>query len=333
MGRVTIEGTEVSFTCPPHENMLRAALRQGLGMPYDCTIGTCGECKVQLVEGKVQPHDGPPQLGLSERDVARGRILACQAKPDGDCVIRAHLEDRFALETPPSHQVARLESIEPVSPDMMRCRFVTEGPAAFLPGQYARILVPGTREWRAFSMANLPNDEGVWEFMIRVLPGGVASTYFFAAERSGEPFIFDAPYGNAYYRPGTPAIVCLAGGAGLAPTLGVARAAAADPACRSIQFVYGGRSPADLCAETFVAAIHRTDLAVECYSIVSGDHPDWGGAKGMVHEFVEGQEGMLASDADYYVAGPPPMVDAVLGVLAVRPDIAQDRVFYDRFFG
>jgi len=332
MATVSIEDTDVSFDCPPHETILRSGLRHGLGMPYDCSVGTCGECKIQLVDGKLQDNGGPRPAGLTERDVARGRVLACQSVPDGDCTIGVHLEDRYARDIPPDYHSARLVSVESVSPEMMLCSFATQSSAAYLPGQYARLQIPGTSQWRAFSMANLPNEAGVWEFLIRVVPGGLASEYLFGSGRTGETFLMDAPYGNAYHRTGGRHVVCIAGGAGLAPTLAAARSAAIDPACESILFVYGGRNPADLCAERFLSTFDRPGLAVEYSSIVSGDCPEWNGPKGFVHEHLEGRLEALKEAADYYVAGPPAMVDAVLTTLATNAAIPHDRIFYDRFF-
>ena len=59
------------------DTLLRAALRAGVGLSYECNSGGCGGCKFELLEGEVETlwADAP---GLNERDRRRGRHLACQ---------------------------------------------------------------------------------------------------------------------------------------------------------------------------------------------------------------------------------------------------------------
>ncbi|MBP8267532.1 MAG: 2Fe-2S iron-sulfur cluster binding domain-containing protein, partial [Zoogloea sp.] len=54
------------------DTLLRAALRAGIGLSYECNSGGCGGCKFELLQGEVETlwADAP---GLSERDRRRGR--------------------------------------------------------------------------------------------------------------------------------------------------------------------------------------------------------------------------------------------------------------------
>ena len=72
----------------------------------------------------------------------------------------------------PSVMPSVLTSVRAVTHDMSAFSFQAQAPAQFKPGQYALIHVPGVSASRAYSMSNLPNDEGVWEFIIRRVPGG-----------------------------------------------------------------------------------------------------------------------------------------------------------------
>ncbi len=60
----------------PGETILEAGLREGLPLPYSCTVGGCGHCKVRVVEGKVALNE-PNCLTPEER--AAGYTLACSA--------------------------------------------------------------------------------------------------------------------------------------------------------------------------------------------------------------------------------------------------------------
>src|SRR6266851_4831536 len=55
---VQFEGTGQSYDCGVDDTLLRAGLRAGLGMAYECNVGSCGTCKFQLLEGVVDvKHD------------------------------------------------------------------------------------------------------------------------------------------------------------------------------------------------------------------------------------------------------------------------------------
>jgi toluene monooxygenase electron transfer component len=75
--------TGETYSCAGDDTLLRAALRAGRGFPYECNSGSCGTCKVELVEGEIHTLR-PDAPGLAERDRAKNRVLACQAEPRGD---------------------------------------------------------------------------------------------------------------------------------------------------------------------------------------------------------------------------------------------------------
>jgi toluene monooxygenase electron transfer component len=78
MTTIRIDGTDIEYECPGDDVVLRAALRNGLGFPYECNVGSCGNCRFELLEGEVAHiWDSPPAWG--ERDLKRNRYLGCQA--------------------------------------------------------------------------------------------------------------------------------------------------------------------------------------------------------------------------------------------------------------
>lgn len=53
------------------------------------------------------------------------------------------------------------------------------------------------------------------------------------------------------------------------------------------------------------------------------------GERGLITDVVARCEDKL-SEVDAYLCGPPPMVDAAIGLL-VQKGVPEDRVFYDKF--
>jgi ferredoxin-NADP reductase/DMSO/TMAO reductase YedYZ heme-binding membrane subunit len=61
---------------PREQSILEAAEEAGIDIPFECRSGICGQCKTQLVAGRVTMD---VQDALTAADRARGLILACQA--------------------------------------------------------------------------------------------------------------------------------------------------------------------------------------------------------------------------------------------------------------
>src|ERR687897_110160 len=94
MPEIAIAGTEPAYRCPDDDTILRAALRAGLGFPYECNVGSCGNCRFELLSGEVV-HRREAAPAWSDRDRQRNRYLGCQARPLGNCQIKVNLEDRY----------------------------------------------------------------------------------------------------------------------------------------------------------------------------------------------------------------------------------------------
>jgi len=62
----------------PGQTLLDAGLAAGLPMPYSCTVGSCGECVVKLLGGKVSQQE--PNC-LTAQQKAAGQVLACTSTP------------------------------------------------------------------------------------------------------------------------------------------------------------------------------------------------------------------------------------------------------------
>lgn len=71
---IRLRGRTHEVTAAPGETLLEAGLGAGLPLPYSCSLGGCGACKVKLVAGQVI-SDEPNCLSAAER--REGWVLAC----------------------------------------------------------------------------------------------------------------------------------------------------------------------------------------------------------------------------------------------------------------
>ncbi|MFG1478788.1 2Fe-2S iron-sulfur cluster binding domain-containing protein [Xanthobacter sp. V4C-4] len=326
MARITLDDG-AAFDCAAGETLLRAGLRAGFGMPYECNAGGCGTCKVDVVSGAVEDL-WPQAPGLSDRDRRKGRVLACQSRPRGDCAVKVRQDPACVPPVPPARRRAVLDGGADVTHDIRAFRFRAEGAADFLPGQYVMLALPDGLE-RAYSLANLPNPAGVFEVMVRRVPGGRMTERLFAAPPA--EVSLDGPFGLAHLRPSARDIVCLAGGSGLAPMLSIARAVAAQETPRRVVFFHGGRAGADVMDVARLDALTGLGARLTYVPVVSGERVR-GLAHGLVHEVAAAWLAGSIDTFDYYCAGPPPMMQALETLLVREAGLPAGRVRFDRFF-
>jgi toluene monooxygenase electron transfer component len=328
-----------SFQVQAQDTLLQAALRAGIGFPYECNAGGCGSCKFELLDGELRTlwEQAP---GLSPRDRQKGRRLACQSVPLGPVTARLRLDPACVPAIRPLRQRATLTRVDEVTHDMRQFSFSTAGPAAFLAGQYALLQFPALGIQRAYSMSNLPNPQGEWQFIVRRVPQGAGTGQLFEQLRPGDALAIDGPYGMAWLRPPERDLLCIAGGSGLAPMLSIARAAAPllRAAGRRLHFYLGARTPADRAAQALLAALPEYGELLQCEEVVSQPPPPeagrgaWTGPTGLVHEAVDARFGDRLAAHEVYFAGPPPMAQALMDLLMVRRAVPFQQIHFDRFF-
>lgn len=336
MPHVCISGTDRSFSQEDeHDCILRAGLGAGLGLSYECNSGGCGSCKFELLEGEVDEL-WPEAPGLSARDRAKGRRLACQCRAKTDVVIKMRTGDEFLPLYRPKRMRATLEHRRDVTHDISEFSLRTDEPARFLPGQYAMLQLPGGQAVRAYSMSNLENDNGVWQFWIRRCSKGQLTPVLFGLA-VGSAIDLNGPYGLAHLLADSKRdVVCIAGGSGISPMLSVARGVATNPAMagRKLHFFLGARTPADLCGEEELQSLIRAGAPFTYQAAVSNlDSVDgWHGATGFIHEVAEQILGSQLAELECYLGGPPTMVEAVTRMLMLDRKVSADQIHFDRFF-
>lgn len=348
MNTATTVGTAITFAghgccieAQPGETVLRAGLRAGLPLPYECASGGCGSCRAQLVEGTVTTL-WEDATGLSERDRRRGnRVLMCQSLPNGPCTVKAPriIAAREVEEPTPQRHAACLVGRQMLTCDTALFTLAFDTPIEFLPGQFMLLESPaGVR--RAYSMAHPVRDVATVEFVIRAKPGGAASQWLFGDINLGDALVAEGPYGRAYAQPqsGRP-VLCIAGGTGLAPILAITEHLLTAARPPSLYLYIGARTDTDVVLLERLAKLH--DMGANL--AISVEHPNFSAAAlgpgdfrfspvrvGRVIDHVA-DDWTALDEHDVYLAGPAGMVDAAMRALVGGAGAPADRVFFDRF--
>ena len=332
---------DIQFACPPEDTLLRAAIRAGVKMSYECNSGGCGSCKFDLLEGELDSlWENPP--GLSRRDLRKGKKLACQCKPLSDCQINFRPDNWQPSPYSPQRFSVRYSGRRDLTGDMAEFRFQSDTAAHFMPGQYVMMDFPesaGIQGDRAYSMSNISNEAGYWQFIIKKMPEGTATRYLFDELKEGDEIALDGPFGLAYLHPEIERdIVCIAGGSGLSPVMSIVRAITGDQqfAQRKVKMFYGGRSPQDICTPALLSEIEPLDTEFVCHNATSDAklsvEQGWDGECCFVHELVEKTLGEHMPEYEFYFCGPPPMTEAVQRMLMIDYKVPFNQIHFDRFF-
>jgi ferredoxin len=95
MRTVTIANRgNATYRVDPRRALLDSLRAQGVDLPYGCKYGGCITCAARLVEGTV---DQRRQVALNNRQLAKGYIILCVARPLTDCTLEIGVESHDRL--------------------------------------------------------------------------------------------------------------------------------------------------------------------------------------------------------------------------------------------
>ncbi|MBY8344184.1 2Fe-2S iron-sulfur cluster binding domain-containing protein [Streptomyces spinosirectus] len=332
--RIRFEPVGIEIEADEDETVLDAAFRQGVMLMHGCKEGQCSSCKSFLLDGDQQ-MERYSTFALADYESDEGYVLLCRVHAYGDLSVELinYDEEMLLSGIPPREARTTVAAVEQLTHDIVRLG-LNVGPADELPyrtGQYVDIQVPGTDQWRSFSMAGLSAEGpgGRLEFIIKRYPGGLFSGLLDGTLNPGDPLTVRGPYGTCVMRDAPDRdLILLAGGAGMAPILAQLRGLAATGSPRRTRFYYGARTERDLFALEEIAELGR---GLDDFAFVPALSEDGTGVyeQGLITEVVDRHEGDL-SGADAYLCGPPPMCDAALELLTGK-GMPEERIFLDKF--
>src|SRR3954469_6438477 len=289
------------------ETLVDAGLSGWVAIPHDCCSGQCETCRVNVVSGHVDDS------GTAEK----GTVLACQAKVIGNASITfdhvADLAKRSGLVT----------GITTLTSDIVEVTVLLGTPIDFKPGQYLSVKFAGfpARELSPTVRHDGTAAPGELVFHIRRYPGGVVSTQVGATIKPGHRVQVRGPFGNAFLRDGDGPIVLIGGGTGWAPIWSVAAAARRQQRHRDLIVIAGSRDAEGLYMRRSLEWL--IDDGVR--DVIAVAETGAGGAvrRGRPTHYLPS----LGPEDTVFVAGPPPLVDAV----KMKSRVAAARCYADPF--
>jgi propane monooxygenase reductase subunit len=308
---VTVLPAGTTFKVRPGDDILTAALRAGVPLPYSCRRGNCGTCKQWIASGEVaQLRTSPYVLSESERD--EGYALLCSALPLADVVIAPTTPEANAgaLFIAPRQYRGRVARSDTVPGGLTRLAVVTDAPVRFHPGQYAELSWVG-RSRLPLTMTSIP--DGTLEVTFAV-DHRVARTRELSL---GSEVHLEAPFGNLVLRPAERPVVLVAHNLGIASVLGILHHIAEIEPSREVTayLSHSGGSFLPLAEE--LAAVEARLGALRRIELTTPEEVR-GASTATPALRAIGASVADASDLDAYIAGPVAFCDAVGELLTAK---------------
>ncbi len=350
--------------------LLSALSSNGIFLPSACGgSGSCGMCKCEVMDGggSVLPTE---LAHLTRKDKLAGKRLSCQLKVKDNLEIKVPesifgikkvnatvvSNDNVATfikelvlrpEEPIDFMAGSYIQIDVPEYDLMfkdfhiQSQYVSEWKKYNLLELASKGIKPG---FRAYSLANPPHDKERLMLNVRIatpppgaqgIPPGFGSSYVFSL-KPGDKVTVSGPYGDFLARDTQNEMCFIGGGAGMAPLRShILHQLDGIDSGRKITYWYGARSLKEMFYEEDFRDLEQRYENFTFHMALSSPDPEdnWTGLTGFIHNHLCGTylcEHDDPTEIEYYLCGPPPMIDAVINSL-YDMGVEDDMIFYDKF--
>jgi Na+-transporting NADH:ubiquinone oxidoreductase subunit F len=185
-------------------------------------------------------------------------------------------------------------------------------------------------------MSSRPADKGFVELLIRLVPGGIATTWVHDHLQEGMEVDLIGPFGD-FERSDTDAtMVCVAGGSGMAPFKSILYDMCDKGEInREVWYFFGARTAKDV---LYMKEMMELDAKWDNFHFIAAlSEPEegsgWTGETGLITDVLDNYlKTKINSEKarEGYLCGSPGMIGACNNVLTAN-DIPLDKIYYDNF--
>jgi Na+-transporting NADH:ubiquinone oxidoreductase subunit F len=324
---------ERDVTVQGGKDLLSMLTAEKIFIPSACGgRGTCGLCKLKVLEGAgpLLPTETP---FLEAEEIESNVRLSCQVKIRNDLKIEIPPE-LFAIR----EYVCTCAEIVDLTHDIKQFRFELIEPDKIdlIAGQYVQLLAPvyrkgGEEVYRAYSVSSDPDQKDSLETIIRLVPGGICTTYCFEYMKVGDQVRLNGPYGDFHLSDTDAPMIFIAGGSGMAPIKCILHQMKNTDNKRKTVYYFGANKVNELFLldemKQFEAEL--ADFRFVPVVAAPAEGENWSGETGLVTEAVQ-RDLQNAPEYEAYLCGSPGMIDAAIRVLS-ELGMPEESIFYDKF--
>jgi len=171
--------------------------------------------------------------------------------------------------------------------------------------------VPGTDQWRPFSIASIPNWDGALQFIITLRPDGLLSNHLRQQAQVGQTLEVRGPFGEFNLQETGRARWFIAGGSGLAPELSMLRRMADWGDDTPARLYFGVRHDSSLFLLDEINALKQQLSGLAVQLCVSRPAPQWPEPARNIVEAFRADLAQAARKPDVYVCGSDRLVTGI----------------------
>lgn len=325
------DGVEHVLSVTPGQSVLDAALEVDAPLLYQCRTGSCGTCLAQITAGDAEHYQGSTSSLLPfERE--QGYRLLCLTEPRSETRFSVSY-DSVAGTGRPTDSKCFVNAVEKVADDVVRLELeLADGCwMEFRPGQFIQIKVPGTDVFRSYSIATTPADLPKLELFIRIIPGGIMSTWLTESAKADDIVEICGPFGQFFLKEKVRAThVLIAGGTGLAPMMAMIDTLRAQPGRKpKVILSFGCQTPDGLFNLDQLELRGHWMASLDARISVDRGSPADGIRVGNPVVAVKDTDGLTA-DTVAYLCGPPGMIEAARKHLEAL-GVSAENIFAEQF--
>lgn len=334
--KLKILPNQIELEIDPKKTILQSILEAGIFFPHNCRVGSCTTCKSKLISGKVKELTDKAFV-LDQKEILENYILVCQSIPKSDIEI-----ENLKLSQKNKIKAKFIKKLN-LTHDILEVEIQLEDKVFFKAGQYVHFYLDWLDNSRIYSIANKPELKGNQnlKFFIRLVKGGKFTEWLFNSDIENVEFYISPPEGNFYLRNSNKSIMMIAGGSGLAPIYSILEDVVYNQEKeenqknieRKVNLLFGVRTEKDLYKLKELEDIQKkwkNDFQI--IPILSDIPQDssWKGERGFISDYLK--KISFLNDYQFYMCGPPIMIDTSLEVL-LNSKVSESDIFYDKFFG
>ncbi len=311
--QVTLRPSGHQFAVEGHDTLLQAGMRAGLKLNYGCGNGSCGMCKVRVIDGQVSRvmHTDYP---LSDIEKSQGYVLACAHTAASSELTLETLEAGGPEDMPQQQIVTTVRALRPLAPDTMLLHLQTPRThrLRFLAGQWVELgLAAGDDVHARYAIASCPCDDRNLQFFVPRNPEDPFATRLFGGGvRAGDAVSLQGPGGRFVLADDPHPLVFAACDTGFAPVKSLIEHALSLDAAPSISLFWlatrtDGHFMANQC--------RAWSEALDPFEYTLSSHAEAGTGASQMAAAIRAD--LFDIDSAFYIAGPAAFVDTLVGEL------------------
>ena len=224
----------------------------------------------------------------------------------------------------------------------LKVRLVGPQEIEFSAGQYAQL---ESRPYgkvkeptqRAYSLCSAPSEKNHLSFYIRLVPGGIVTTWVFEELKANDRIRLVGPMGEFHMRDSDAVKICIAGGSGMAPFRSILHDLfEKGDTDKEIWYFFGARTRRDLFYIEELEELEKKWPSLHLVIALSEPSPEdkWDSETGLITDVLDRylkshiKNGQKPREG--YLCGSPGMIFACVNVMT-KNGVTEENIYYDKF--